>query len=102
MENRGRVLGWSQFIAQAQTSVRGTWCAPHELPACASWEKDATQTGGTYGNFHQLGETVAMRLAGLISGYYVLMLDTSQMANPGEPVRVELRQKKGRVLTKAY
>ncbi|MCP4657834.1 MAG: hypothetical protein GY856_20700 [bacterium] len=62
----------------------------------------AAQTGGTYDRTNQFTEQVTMRLARTISGYYVLMLDTSQMADPNEPVRTELRKKKGRVLTKPY
>lgn len=62
----------------------------------------AAHTGGTYDKTSQFTEQVTMRLSRTISGYYVLMLDASQMVDPNEPVRVELRKKQGRVLTKRY
>ncbi len=61
----------------------------------------AADTGGTYAKTNHFAKREVMRLTETISGYYLLSLDPSQMpANPGK-VKIELREKKGTVLTRA-
>jgi len=63
-------------------------------------EKVAKQTGGTYDKTNQFTQQATRRLARTISGYYVLTLDGGRMEHAR--VRVELREKKGRVLSKRF
>ena len=60
-------------------------------------ESVAEATGGTYAKTHLFPSQATGHLAGTISGYYVLALDTSALPAGAKQVRVTLRDRPGEV-----
>ena len=63
-------------------------------------ESVAEATGGVYFKTFRLPGLATRTLARTISGYYVLTLDRSSLADQQGKIRVDLRQKSGTVLTR--
>ena len=63
-------------------------------------EAVAAATGGTYANTFHFPGLATQALARTISGHYLLTLDEAQLPEEAGEIRIELRDKKGIVLTR--
>ena len=65
-------------------------------------ESVAEATGGLYFSTFRLPQVAARALVRTLSGYYVLTLDRSVLADLDGKVRIDLRSRRGTVLSRPF